>query len=42
VTLPSLVITVLDYGPAWAGIAVNLAILALLVLRPRLRASPAS
>ena len=39
VTLLSLVITVLDYGPAWAGIVVNLAILAVLTLTPRLRAS---
>ena len=34
VTLLSLVITVLDYGPAWAGIVVNLVILALLMLAP--------
>ncbi len=41
VTLLSLVITVLDYGPAWASIVVNLAILALLAPLPRLSASPA-
>ena len=41
VTLLSLVVTVLDYGPAWAGIVVNLAILALLFLVPRLSASSA-
>jgi hypothetical protein len=36
VTLLSLLLTVLDYGPAKAGIVVNLVILALLVLVPRL------
>ena len=38
VTLLSLVITVLDYSPAKAGIVLNLTILALLVLAPRLAA----
>ena len=35
VTLLSLLLTVLDYGPAKAGIALNLVILALLALLPR-------
>ncbi len=38
VTLLSLLLTVLDFGPAKAGIALNLIILALLVLAPRLAA----
>ena len=41
VTLLSMVITVLDYGPAWAGIIVNLAILAVLMIFPRPSASSA-
>lgn len=36
VTILSLLLTVLDYGPAQAGIIANVAILALLVLVPRL------
>jgi hypothetical protein len=36
VTLLSLLLTVLDYGPARAGVALNLVILGLLVLLPRL------
>ena len=42
VTLLSLLITVLAYGPATAGIVVNLVILACLFLIPRPSAFPAS
>lgn len=42
VTLLSLLLTVLDYEPAKAGIALNLVILALLALAPRLSAAQAS
>ncbi|MFB9990404.1 hypothetical protein ACFFLM_00135 [Deinococcus oregonensis] len=38
VTLLSLLLTVLDFGPAKAGVALNLIILTLLVLAPRLTA----
>ena len=42
VTLLSLLITVLAYGPATAGIVINLVILACLFLIPRPSAFPAS
>jgi hypothetical protein len=42
VTLLSLLLTVLDFGPAKAGIVVNLVILALLLVLPRLSAAPAA
>ena len=41
-TLLSLIITILDYGPAMAGIAVNLVILTFLMISPRPSAFPAA